>query len=346
VVSVPLTDPGLWLIAAERAVMLAGLSLALGGLAGRGLGRQYLARHPDVTPPAPLPGPWALRGSLAGAAACAALALTAAVAPGLAAGLARPPVPGLRGHATGWTALAELACFAVAALAARRKLGGLAVTALLGVVAAEGVRSHPEGLIPVAGALLTYCHLVPGVLWAGMLAYTVRAALAWRDAPAVMRGLVRLYATAAAWLFGCVVVTGLLTVLLVTPLGSIFTTGYGLILAAKAALVAVAAGLAVAGRRWLRREAAPGGAGPARATRAELAVLGAVLAVTALLTVITPPARPVSSLSATAARGAAASCRPGRPAPSPGGASGCRTRRRTGSGRRRTAPAPARGAPR
>ncbi len=395
-ISVPLTDPGLWLTAAERAVMLAGLSLALGGLAGRGLGRQYLARQAAAAgtgtplpadggpaggrppPPAALPGPWALRGSLLGAAACAALALTAWLGPGLAARLARPPVAGLRGHATLWAALAELACFAAAALAARRRLTGLAVTALLGVVAAEGIRAHPEGMIPAAGAMLSYCHLTPGVVWAGLLAYTVRAALAWRADPAAMQGLVRLYATAAAWLFGCVVVTGLITVLLVTPLSKILVTGYGLILVVKSALVAVAAGLAVAGRRWLRRAAAPG-AGPARATRAELAVLGAVLAVTALLTVVTPPAAPIGRLASrppatpvtpvtrpvsaedlltpaaqmfranAADQGGVSSAyrwRDGRRARWPGGASARRTRRTTGSGRRRTAPAPAPGAPR
>jgi copper transport protein len=315
VISVPLTDPGLWLTAAERAVMLAGLSLALGGLAGRGLGRQYLARRAAADGPgrplpadggpaggrppplaAPLPGPWALRGSLLGAAACAALALTAWLGPGLAARLARPPVAGLRGHATLWAALAELACFAVAALAARRRRTGLAVTALLGVVVAEGIRAHPEGMIPAAGAMLTYCHLTPAVIWAGLLAYMVRAGLAWRADPVAVQGLVRLYATAAAWLFGCVVVTGLITVLLVTPVPEILATGYGLILVGKSALVAVAAGLAVSGRRWLRRAAGPG-SGPARATRAELAVLGAVLAVTAVLTVVTPPAKPIGSIA-------------------------------------------------
>ncbi len=342
--SVPLTDAGLWLTAAERWLLLAGLALALGGLAGRGLGRQYLARHPETVPPAPLPGPWALRGSLLGAAASAALAVTALADASLAARLARPPVAGLRGHATEWTALAELACFALAAAALRLRQQGLAVTALLGVIAAEGVRAHPEGLIPAAGAMLTYCHLTPGVLWAGMLAYTLRAAAAWRADPAAMQGLIRLYSAAAAWLFGAVVVTGLLTVLLVTPLGSLLTTGYGRILIGKSALVAVAAGLAVAGRAWLRRQPQPG-AGPARVTRAELAVLAAVLAVTGLLTVVTPPARPVGTIGA--ARAASCPARPpGRRAPRTAAASACRTRRTTSSGPRRTVPAPEPGAPR
>ena len=61
--SVPLTTPGLWLTGIERGLMLAGLALALGGLAGRGLARHYKGARPG-----PLPGPWALRGSLLGAA--------------------------------------------------------------------------------------------------------------------------------------------------------------------------------------------------------------------------------------------------------------------------------------
>ena len=37
--AVPLSAAGLWLTGIERAVMLAGLAVALGGLAGRGLSR-------------------------------------------------------------------------------------------------------------------------------------------------------------------------------------------------------------------------------------------------------------------------------------------------------------------
>ncbi len=337
----------LWLTAVERAVLLASLALALGSVAGRGLGRQYLNRHPDSVPPAPLPDSWALRGSLAGAAACAALALTAAVSPGLAAAAARPPVLGLRGHATEWIALIELACFLLAALAARLRRGGLVVAALLAVIAAEGVRDHPEGMIPIAGAMLTYCHLTPAVLWAGMLAYTLRAAIAWRADPAAVQGLVRLYGAAAAWLLGAVVVTGLLSALVLVPIGSLLTTGYGRILIVKAALVAVAAGMAVAGRMWLRRRIPPG-AGPATATRIELALLAAVLAVTGLLTVLTPPGKPIGVIAAgdQAAAGSRASCRDAPRAPSPAGASARRTPRTTGSGQSRTGPCPDPGAPR
>ncbi|MGB6454530.1 MAG: hypothetical protein WBH47_08575, partial [Streptosporangiaceae bacterium] len=64
----PFGTVALWLTGLERGVMLAGLALALGGLAGRGLARQYKGERPG-----PLPTPWALRGSLLGLAASVAL---------------------------------------------------------------------------------------------------------------------------------------------------------------------------------------------------------------------------------------------------------------------------------
>ena len=70
--SVSLSTPALWLTGIVRALMLAGLAVALGGLAGRGLSRHYKGARPG-----PLPGPWAVRGSLLGAAASAMLLVTA-----------------------------------------------------------------------------------------------------------------------------------------------------------------------------------------------------------------------------------------------------------------------------
>jgi copper transport protein len=286
--SVPLTTPALWLTGAERWLLLAGLSVALGGLAGRGLARSYKEKHP-----APLPSPWALRGSLLGALASAASLVTALAGPDIAARLARPRALGLPAHAAAAIAAAELACFAVAALLLRLHQPGWSVVPLSGVVIAEGLRSHPEAILPVAGAALTYCHLLPAVLWAGMLLYTLRTAVAWRADPVAVRGVVRLYGNVAAWLFGVVVVTGVFAALLVVPVSSLLTTTYGRILIVKAALVAVVAGLAIAGRVWLHRVPRPG-AGPALATKLECAVLAAVLAVVGLLTVVTPPAKPIS----------------------------------------------------
>ena len=282
-----LTMPGLWLTGLERGLMLAGLALALGGLAGRGLVRYYKGPRPG-----PAPAPWALRGSLLGLAACAALLLTALAGPGVAAQLARPPAPGLRSGGTAEIAAIELALFALAAVLLRVRRSGLAAPLLCGVILAEGIRSHPEGVVPVGGALLACCHVTPALLWAGMLAYALRAALAWRHDPAAARGIIRLYATAAAWLFGAVVVTGLIAALVLVPLGSLFTTAYGLFLVAKAAVVCVAACLAMAGRRWLGRSSVSG-TRPGLATRLEIGALATVLAITGILTVLTPPAKPI-----------------------------------------------------
>ncbi len=292
--TVPLTTPGLWLTGIERGLMLAGLALALGGLAGRGLSRQYKGERPG-----PLPGPWALRGSLVGAGAAAALLVTALIGPGLAAELAQPAPPGLSSGGTAPIAAVELALFALAAILLRLRRSGSAAVLLCAVVLAEGIRSHPEGVVPVAGAFVTYCHLFPAVLWAGMLCYALRAAMAWRADPAAAHGIVRLYATAAAWLFAVVLATGVVSALVLVPLGSVLTTTYGLFLVAKAAVVCVAAGLAVAGRRWLRRRPDTE-AGLALASKLEIIALAVVIAITGILTVLTPPARSGSAASAPA----------------------------------------------
>jgi copper transport protein len=285
-----LSMPVVWETAVARWLLLAGLAVALGGLAGRGLARQYKGSFP-----APLPAPWALRGSLAGAAASALLLLIALSGAGLVTGLAR--APHLFSTTPGAIAAVELVAFAAAAALLRLRQPRWSVLPLLAVVLAEGVRAHPEGIIPVVGALITYCHLLPAMLWAGMLLYVLRAAIAWRDHPEDMRRLVRLYAAAAAWLFAFLVITGVISALVLVPLGSLLTTTYGRVLIVKAALVAVAGCLAVAGRVWLRHRP-DRGAGPALATRLECATLAAVLAVTALLTALTPPATPIRHAAA------------------------------------------------
>jgi len=231
----------------------------------------------------------------------------------------------------------ECAAFALAAGALRLRRPGLSVLPLLVVVLAEAVRAHPESIVPVGGALLSATHLLPAVLWAGMLLYTLRAAVAWRHDPAAMRGLVRLYANAAVWLFAVVVATGVVSALVLVPLGTLLSTAYGIVVIAKAVLVAAVAALAIAGRRWLGRapgpagpgqptpgpaapgqaapgQAAPGqaapGAGPARVTRWEAYALATVLAITAVLTVLTPPAGPARSAPARSAHPAAGTGRP------------------------------------
>ena len=287
--TVPYATPALWVTGLERGLMLAGLVVALGGLAGRGLARQYRGERPG-----PLPGPWAVRGSLLGLAAGAALLVTALAGPGVAAQLASPPAAGLRSGGTAVIAAVEVDLFALAGVLARQRRPGWSAVMLSAVILAEGIRSHPEGIVPVGGAMLAYCHVTPAVLWAGLLAYALRTGIAWRHHPAAVRGIIRLYATAAAWLFGMVLVSGIISALVLVPLGSLLTTAYGLFLVAKVVVVAAAAGFAVAGRRWLRRQPVPA-AGPSQVTRLELAGLAVVLAITGILTVLTPPARPISA---------------------------------------------------
>ena len=245
------------LVAVLRWLMLAGLAGALGGLAGRGLARQYKG-----TVPAPLPPPWALRSSLLGLAATAALTIVIFSLRALLTLPAHPAVASLLTTGQGGLTGIECAGFALAAAALRLRQPGLSVPPLLGVVLAEAIRAHPEGIVPVGGALLSVVHVLPALMWAGMLAYTLRAALAWRHDPPAMRGLVRLYANAAVWLFAVVVLTGVVTALVLVPLGSLLSTAYGIMVIIKAVLVAVVAVAAIAGRAWLGRVPETGGAGP------------------------------------------------------------------------------------
>jgi copper transport protein len=236
------------LIAIFRWLMLAGLAGALGGLAGRGLARQYKG-----TVPAPLPPPWALRSSLLGLAAAAGLTVVIFSARALLTLDAHPAVAALVTVSQGGLTAVECAAFALAAGALRLRQPGLSVMPLLAVVLAEAIRAHPEGIVPVGGALLSMVHVLPAVMWAGMLVYTLRAAVAWRRDPVAMRGLVRLYANAAVWLFAVVVLTGVVSALVLVPLGSLLTTAYGIMVIVKAVLVAAVAAAAIAGRAWLGR---------------------------------------------------------------------------------------------
>src|ERR1700722_2631886 len=232
------------LIAVLRWLMLAGLAGALGGLAGRGLARQYKGAAP-----APLPAPWALRSSLLGLAATAGLAVVIFGARALLALPAHPAVAALLATGQGGLVGVECAAFALAAGALRLRQPGLSVPPLLAVVLAEAIRAHPEDVVPVGGALLSVVHVLP----AGMLLYTLRAAIAWREDPVAVRGLVRLYANAAVWLFAVVVLTGVVSALVLIPLGSLLTTAYGIMVIVKAVLVAAVAAAAIAGRAWLGR---------------------------------------------------------------------------------------------
>ena len=277
------STPGQWPLAAARWLLFAGLAVALGGLAGR-----ILAGLCKDAPKVPLPGPWALRGSLLGLSAGVVLAVLQLGGGSLSAGVAHLSLPRLLSSGPGVIVAVEVASFAVAAVPLLMRRPAWAVGPLLAVVAAEGLRAHPENAAGVGGALLTWAHLLAAALWAGMLLYVVRAGVAWREHPGAVRALVCLYSRAAAWLFALVVVTGVASALVLVPLGSLFSSDYARVLIVKAALVGAAAALALAGRGWLRRDPVYG-AGPALATRIEAGVLAGVLAVAALLTTIAAP---------------------------------------------------------
>ena len=303
-----LSAPVVWETGVARWLLFTGLSVAVGGLTGRGLARQYKGNVPVR-----LPGPWALRGSLLGALASAWLALITLGGGDFLAGFAH--LPHLFSSTQGAVAGVEVAAFLLAAGLLRLRQPGWSWVPLIAVIVAEGIGAHPETIIPVVGALITYCHLLPAAMWAGMLLYVLRVAILWRNYPDEMRGLVRLYATAAAWLFATLVVSGVISALVLVPLGSLLTTTYGIVLIVKAAVVAVAAGLAVAGRVWLHRRPERG-AGPARVTKLEFGALALALAVAGLLTALTPPATPVRHSAAptrpaTVIRPGAAAARPG-----------------------------------
>lgn len=308
--AVSLSVPGLWITGLERGLLLCGLAIAIGGLAGRGLAGNYKGELP-----APMPSPWAIQGCLLGIGGATALIVTALADPRLASSLARPPVAGAGSAATLIFAIIELVCFAVAVVLLRLGKPGPAVQPLLGVVLAESLRAHPEGLLPLLGALLTICHLLPAVIWAGLLLYVVRTAVAWRDDPAAMQGVIRLYGGTAAWLFAGVVITGVGSALLVIPFSSLLTTNYGRFLLIKSAVVVVVAGLALVGRAAVNRAAAPG-SGPSWATKVECAMLGAVLLVAGLLTVLTPPPHAIFGNHAPARRHRRIPSEPATPAAS------------------------------
>jgi copper transport protein len=107
--------PGRWPTAVLRWVLFAGLAAALGGPAGRALAIAYKGRRD----PAPLPAPWALRGSLAGAVASAGLAALILGGGNLAAGAAHPSVPRLLASGPGAISGAEFALFTAAAILLR-----------------------------------------------------------------------------------------------------------------------------------------------------------------------------------------------------------------------------------
>ncbi|MGA5189260.1 copper resistance CopC/CopD family protein [Streptomyces griseoincarnatus] len=260
-----------WLLFAALAVVL-----------GEAAGRRLAARALDS--PARRPRTWALPSALVGTAAALALA---------ALQLGDGSLSSLTGTRPGVLALVEVAGFALASLAVLVGRRAWAIVPLAAVLVAEAQRAHPQAEQAVAGPLLTFVHLTAAALWAGTLLHVLRTLAVWRGERSPVRALLLSYARLAAWLFGAVVVTGLVSALLLVPLDDLATTTYGQVLLAKIALVTVVAGLALAARRRLRRA---GTRSPQRPARAETGVLAVVLALSATLTVLSVPADATRSL--------------------------------------------------
>jgi copper transport protein len=279
---------GLVPIALFRWLLFAGLAISLGGFIG-----QLLTRRRGAEIEADLPTPWLMAGAVAGLLGAAGLALLVAGSGSLSAGVNEFGCAKLATSRPGAVALAEVGAFAAAFvlfLARRQWLG----VGCLGVVAiAEGLRAHPDAAAGSVGALVTIAHVLAAAVWLGALLHVVRVGLARRRSGVPNAGLVAAYARMALVLVLALLATGVIAALLLIPVGDLrpvlTRTGYGRWLLVKFGFVALALGLAVWARRFLRRRTDL--AQPSVATRYEVVTLVAVVGISSVLTAVTPPVR-------------------------------------------------------
>lgn len=266
-----------------RWLLFGALSVSLGGLVGVRVVR-------PLAGPLPVPAPWTGPAASVGAAAAAGLAGLVSGAGSLWRAVTGPSLSALWSQ-PGRLALLEVAGFGAAATLAGTRARRWAWVPLLLVVVAEALRAHPAVALPGWGALLTGLHLLAAATWVGALGQVVRTALAWRSAAGRRAwSAVAAYARLAAWLFGAVVLTGILSALVILPWEAWTSTGYGRLLLLKVGLVAVAAGLAVLGRGRLHAHRTnPASRPPGASLRIEHWLLVLVLGVTALLVSLPPP---------------------------------------------------------
>lgn len=297
----PTADPaatqtsGLGAAAVLRWVLLTGLALGLGGLVGDTLARRG-ARLAGSDHGLVAPRPWLLPGSVLGVVASMGLALHALGGGSLATGLTNLSVATLLDSSSGRLITVQVGAFIVATVAATRPNRRLLAAALGVVVVAHGLGSHLQTQAPPWGSLTIMVHLAAVAIWIGALLHVVRVALAWRHTRRMARGVLIEYALVAVVLYGVVVSTGAIAALLVLPtVDALWSTGYGQVLLAKLALVAVASALALSARRQLhRRLSTPR---TVRYARVESAALVTVLAASAVLSAAEPPADPTRGLA-------------------------------------------------
>lgn len=287
------------LVVLARWAMFAGLTVALGGLAGDALARR-VAEEARLATTVRSPRPPVRSGS--GLGLLSVLILAIAQTGGVPAALVRTG-PGLvlLTEAAGF-ALALILAVSQTRLAAHR-LGPPGRTALgvalLVVILAEGWRAHPHAASPVWGGVLTVVHLLAAACWIGPLVQVLRVARCWRAHPGATRLLLFDYSRLALVAVAVLVATGTLEAVLLLPTpGALVTTGYGVVLLVKLAGVLAALSLALAARRRLRRAVASGTSAIGRAARAEALTLAGVLAAAAVLVSTAPPAPVTTALAA------------------------------------------------
>ncbi|WP_031006099.1 CopD family protein [Streptomyces sp. NRRL F-5727] len=245
-----------------RILLLAGLALAVGELAGTRLAGA-----------GPLPRRLAAPGALLAAAASAGLLLLLAAV----SGLSLPVVYGLR---EGRLLLVTANACLLAAVCAASRRPGLAALPLAAAIVAEALRAHPESAGFGVGTGLTVVHLTAASLWTGTLLHVLRV-LRLRDGG---REVLLRYARMAACVYAALAVTGTVSTLRRLPLDAVLGTAYGRVLLVKLALFGGASLLALMARSRLLS-----GADARPPARVELTVLAVIMALSALLTVVPDP---------------------------------------------------------
>ena len=265
-----------WCAALRKWGLLIGFALAFGGV----IAERFVVVARSENPTLPPVGQVSRYAAMLGLAAAATSAAVLVIDLGGVSALwqSRP----------GLAVTAEAAGFAlaIALLTSSRPRWALAPLAV--VALAEGAVSHGGVESTLTGAALTAIHVGAAGLWAGALVHTARTAVAWRSRPQAVRWMLVSYARMALWVFLAVATSGLVLALILVPFPAWTASTYGKTLLVKLALVLVAVGLAVAGRRVARQPTAELDLAR-RTTRFESATLAAVIAVTAVLVSMPTP---------------------------------------------------------
>ncbi len=231
-----------WQEAALRWLLFGGIAISGGSL----VGRRFTASARRMKPALVNIRSWVLPGAVLAVLGIVGLAVVLILGTGSSSAL-------WQGRAGHLLIVQGLALLVAVTLALIRKPAWTSAPLLL-VVAAEGVRSHPNVADPGWGAVLTGIHLAAAAIWVGTLLYVTRAVFAWRTDGAAVKWVMAGYARLAIWVFAVVITTGTLSALLLVPLSTVFSTSYGRVLLIKLALVVAAAAVAVAARLTLWTE--------------------------------------------------------------------------------------------